>query len=264
LKITLLSVGAGQCAVIEPAGGGAVLVDAGSSSSADVFRGTIEPFLRHEGRWSINSVWLSHGDYDHISAARQIVPEYGVRQVLTSPHFRKHAIESRPCQSLLDTLDHTHHEPRLVWEGNHIPVANQMEFEVLWPPKECDLNSNNAGLVLRVTCGGRSILFPADIQEPAERELLKHPERLRSDILVAPHHGSGEPTTAQFIRAVDPKVILSSNDRRLTAKQRTFETEVDHRPLYRTGNCGAITVTITRDGAVTVSPYVQVKSGLRF
>jgi competence protein ComEC len=132
-----------------------------------------------------------------------------------------------------------------------------LEIEVLWPPAQCAMNSNNAGLVLRVVCAGKSILFPADIQEAAERELLKHPERLRSDILIAPHHGSGEPTTRQFVRAVDPKVILSSNDYRLTSKQRIFETEIDRRPLFRTGTCGAITVTIQRDGSIWVSPWVK-------
>lgn len=257
LKLTLLSVGAGQCAVIEPADGGAVLVDAGSSSSADVFDRTIEPFLRHEGRWSVDSVWLSHGDFDHISAVRQLVPEYGVRQVLAGPYFRSHAVESRQCQSLLEMLDRTHHAPRLVRAGDHVRVAGQIEIEVLWPPKDCAMNSNNAGLVLRLTCGGRSILFPADIQEPAERELLKHPERLRCDILVAPHHGSGEPTTAEFVRAADPKVILSSNDWRLTSKQRIFEQEIQRRPLYRTGCCGAITVTICRDGSMAIAPYAR-------
>ena len=119
------------------------------------------------------------------------------------------------------------------------------------------MNSNNAGLVLRVVCAGRSILFPADIQEPAERELLKHPERLRSDILIAPHHGSGEPTTVQFVRAVDPKVILSSDAPRLTAKQRTFDSEIGSRPLLRTGSCGAITLTVLRDGSISVSPYAK-------
>jgi len=97
-------------------------------------------------------------------------------------------------------------------------------LDVLWPPATGKYNSNNAGLVLRLNCAGRSILFPADIQEPAERELLKHPEMLRADILVAPHHGSAEGTTPQFVAAVHPMAILASNDGRLTMKQRNVRT----------------------------------------
>jgi len=60
---------------------------------------------------------------------------------------------------------------------------------------------------------GERILFTGDIQDDAMGPLLKNPERLRADVLVAPHHGSSEPLTARFIEAIHPSTILSSNDR---------------------------------------------------
>jgi competence protein ComEC len=260
LRITLLCVGAGQCAVAEPAGGGVVVFDAGSSTVADPLRTVIDPFLRHERCSAIDSIWLSHGDFDHISAVRQLVPEYTVHDVVTSPYFRSHAHESKPCDALLHMLDRTQHSPRLVLAGDRAHIGSDAEIEVLWPPAACAFNSNNTGVVFRLTCDGRSILFPADIQEPAERELLKHPEKLRSDILIAPHHGSDEVTTARFIHAVNPKVILASNDARLTMKQRVFDSEVAGTPLYRTSRCGAITLEVTRDGKVTVTPFLATSA----
>jgi len=139
--------------------------------------------------------------------------------------------------------------------GDRFRIGNGAEIEVLWPPANCSFNSNNAGLVLRLTCGGRSVLFPADIQESAERVLLKHPGELKSDVLVAPHHGSAEGTTLQFIRAVAPKVILSSNDSRLTRKQRLFDSETAGIPLYRTSRYGAISVEIGPTGTVKIIPF---------
>ena len=255
LRITLLSVGAGQCAIIEPSGSGALIFDAGSSSMSDPLRTCISPFLRHEGRWSIDSVWLSHGDYDHISAAEQLVPTYGVRRVITSPHFSKHAAASIPCRSLLTSLENRHRSPRFVAQGEKLDLDSTTKIEVLWPPPQGDFKSNDAALVLRLTCHGRSILFPADIQERAERELLKHPELLKSDILIAPHHGSAETTTARFIEAVDPQFILSSNDARLTMKQRLFDSQVSNRPLYRTSRYGAVTIDIEANGSIRILPY---------
>jgi competence protein ComEC len=257
VKITLLSVGAGQCAVVEPWQGRVMLLDAGSSNVTDPLRNCVEPFLRHEQCSSIDSIWLSHGDYDHISAVGGMMTEYGVREVVTSPSFRRHAHESKPCASLLQTLDNTHHSPHQVVAGGRTSIGAGVEVEVLWPPSDCTFNSNNAGMVLRLTCAGRSILFPADIQEPAERELLKHPEKLRSDILIAPHHGSSEASTPEFIAAVDPKVILASNESRLTMKQRIFDTETRGRPFYRTSRFGAITVEILRDGTIRLTPYIN-------
>lgn len=257
VRITLLSVGAGQCAVVEPTGGGTVVFDAGSSTIADPLRTCIEPFLRHEQCRSLDAIYLSHGDFDHISAARAMVPEYHVRQVLTSPFFRLHAKESHPCLVLLESLDQSAHSPSLIVRGDHFRLSPDVTLDVLWPPPSGNYNSNNAGLVLRLVCDGRSILFPADIQEPAERELLEHPERLRSDILVAPHHGSAEGTTPQFVAAVNPQVILASNDARLSKKQRTFDAEEHQWPIYRTSAYGAITVEVDRDGTLTLDSYLK-------
>jgi competence protein ComEC len=259
VRVTLLSIGAGQCAVVETPGGKALMVDDGSSTLSDPLRTVLAPFLRFERRQSLDAIYLSHGDYDHVSAAAGTVSEYGVREVVISPHFRRLSAESATDCKLLRMLDGSGHPPREAVAGDTLGPADSASVEVLWPPRDCAMNSNNTGMVLRLTFGGRSILFPADIQDPAMHELLKHPEKLKSDVLVAPHHGSSEPLTAEFVRAVDPKVIVSSNADRLTKKQRDFEQLIEHRPLYRTGQCGAITIEIDAKGNVTVTPFLEKK-----
>ncbi len=259
LRVTLLSVGAGQCAVAELPGNGTIALDAGSSTLTDPFHTCLNPFLHHEARGFIDTIFLSHGDFDHISAAADAWNEGIAGQVITTPYFRRHAAGSVPCQYLLDLLDHGHHPPAEVTAGQTFDFGNDARATVLWPPKTCQMNSNNAGMVLRLTYGGRSILFPADIQDPAMRELLKSPDKLKSDVLVAAHHGSSETLTAAFVRAVDPSVIISSDAGRLTKKQRDFEDLIELRPLYRTSRCGAIEVDVERGGKVTVKPFLAGK-----
>lgn len=260
LHVTLLSVGAGQCAAVETAGG-MFFIDAGSTTLRDPLHSAIEPFLRSEGRSSIDFVYLSHGDYDHISAVREGWLECGIREVITSPFFREHALESVPCRRLLKELDSSGHSPRQIVAGESFDWGGGVRAQVLWPPAACDMNSNNAGVVLRVVYAGRSILFPADIQDPAMEALLIHPERLKSDVLIAPHHGSSEPLTARFIAAVSPKVILSSNASRLTKKQRDFEQIVGPIPLYRTSGCGALSVSIDHSGTIVLTPFLSGRKG---
>jgi competence protein ComEC len=103
---------------------------------------------------------------------------------------------------------------------------------------------------------GRTVLFPADIQLDAMRELLKSPGQLKADVLVAAHHGSSELTTPAFVSAVDPKFIISSNGSPLSEKQKQFEEMIGSRPLYRTSNCGAITLHIRPNGAIAVETFV--------
>jgi beta-lactamase superfamily II metal-dependent hydrolase len=80
-------------------------------------------------------------------------------------------------------------------------------------------------------------------------------------VLIAPHHGSSETSTAAFLAAADPLYIVSSNDRTLTQKQRLFDKLVAKRPLFRTNQCGAVTITIARDGGLTVKPFVPLPPG---
>jgi competence protein ComEC len=86
--------------------------------------------------------------------------------------------------------------------------------------------------------------------------LASSPEALRCDVLVAPHHGSAEPSTASFLAAADPLYIVSSNDSTLSQKQRQFDELAGERPLLRTDRCGAVTVEIDRNGGVTVTPFI--------
>jgi competence protein ComEC len=255
--ITLLSLGAGQCAILRGPGNEAVFIDAGSSSVPDLYRAEIAPCLRSAGCSSVREIILSHGDYDHISAAADIFDNDSQPPVLISPHFIRHAMGNEPAEELLETLDAAGKPPKIIQEGDHLDLADGATIDVLWPPADCDMNSNNCGLVLMLHADGRNILFPADIQEPPERELLKNPGQLKCDVLIAPHHGSAESTTAEFLRAADPKYILASSDRRLTHKQKVFDLLAKSYPFYRTGNIGMIDVTIDADGKIAISTFTR-------
>jgi competence protein ComEC len=100
------------------------------------------------------------------------------------------------------------------------------------------------------------VLLVGDVQAEAEQSLLNHRAALRADLLIAPHHGSAEPTTPAFLRAVAPAAIVSSNDDTLTQKQRHFTREAAGIPLYRTNECGALMITI-KNGHLHVEPFLN-------
>ena len=84
-------------------GGESFFVDCGSTTVPDVYRRIIEPYLRHEGIRRIDEIYLSHGDYDHICVATEIVEGFGMPTVLMTPHFRRHAQGNIPAEALLTT-----------------------------------------------------------------------------------------------------------------------------------------------------------------
>lgn len=257
LRVTMLAVGAGQCAVVEPPSGRVTLLDAGSLSLADPLRRAVAPFLRERGITSIDTVAVSHANSDHFSAVAELVESYGAREVLTSASFAEELVGNPLGAETLASLKRAERPPRTALPGDIVPLGTSTSLEVLWPPDERGLKSNDQSLVIRLTHAGTSVLFTGDIQDDAMTRLLQTPEKLRSDILIAPHHGSAEGMTRAFIDAVAPKQIIASNDRTLTGKQLEFDRIVRGREFLRTHDSGAIVIRIQSDGAFTVEPHVR-------
>ena len=87
------------------------------------------------------------------------------------------------------------------WDG--------VDFIILGPDDAEIDRRNDASCVLLVRSRHGNILLPADIEAKAEKKLLeKWGDRLRAEILVAPHHGSKTSSTPAFIEAVAPHHVL--------------------------------------------------------
>jgi competence protein ComEC len=175
----------------------------------------------------VSRIFLSHPDFDHVSGTIETVEDWSADEVFTNPVFREQSRGNAEARFILEELEADHCPIRILSRGDRVELDETTELQVLWPPTGHPFKTTNeAGLVLRLSCRGRSILFPADIQQLTERELLENAPLLKSDVLVAPHHGSAEVTTGAFVRAVDPRFIVASNDRMLSQKQRNFDALV--------------------------------------
>jgi competence protein ComEC len=141
----------------------------------------------------------------------------------------------------------------------------QVEAELLWPPKWVgEVNqslANDTSLVVRLSCAGRRVLLTGDISDIAVRRLLDGVAGgeldLRADVLVFPHHGAITKLTDEFVRAVDPSlVIISSRRAGSEITPRSSELSRPSRAVFVTGDCGAVTVHIDPAGHVTCSPTI--------
>ena len=259
-RITLLAIGAGQCAVIEPPGGRVVLVDAGSQSMSDPLRRAIAPFLRHRGITAVDTLVITHANFDHYGAAAELVENYAVREVLAGPRFAEEATLFPPGAAVLRALESLDRPVRVVCRGQRIPLARDTTLTILHPDQDESFVLNDGSLVLRLEHAGTRVLFTGDIQDAALRALLTdHPDELPADVLLAPHHGSAEPSTPAFLKAVAPRLVIASNDRTLSGRQRQFDRLVGSTPLLRTHSSGAITIRIARDGTWTVRTHLSAR-----
>lgn len=99
--------------------------------------------------------------------------------------------------------------------GQKINIDKYTYFDVLWPStQDCiqENKLNNNSLVCKLVSRRISVLFTGDIEEAAEKQILKKYENnlkiLKTDILKVAHHGSKTSTTIELLNAVKPKYAI--------------------------------------------------------
>lgn len=260
VRVTLMAVGAGQCALVEPAGGRVVLIDCGSHSLADLTNNVVAPVLRELGHTSIDTIFISHANADHYSGVLEVADAYGVREVIVGDGFEASARQSPTGVALLRDLASIDLPPRTARPGDRIPLGRDTSVHVLWPAPVDGFEANDTSLVTQLRVGDKSILFTGDIQTAGMKALLDAEALLKSDILVAMHHGSSEDITPAFVERVAPQWIVSSNDRTLSGKQRRFDALMSGRTVMRTDKLGAITILFDTDGSIRVEGFLKPRS----
>jgi competence protein ComEC len=243
--VTLLDVGQGLATVVQTRNH-TLVYDTGPrfSSTFDTGQAVVVPFLRHQGIRRIDKLIISHGDNDHIGGADSVLAAYPVASLLSGVPGKLPDSGAEKCQS----------GDQWRWDN--------VTFSILHPGPASSSTGNDASCVLRIEVpGGQGALLTGDIEAPSERALLQNqPGFLPADVLVAPHHGSATSSSADFVKAVSPAIVIypaGYQNRYKFPKQVVVE---------RYAAIGAETCTTGESGAVTVrlgaSTAGQLKTSL--
>jgi competence protein ComEC len=202
-RFALLDVGQGLAAVIQTQNH-VLVFDTGPRYSSGFNTGgaVIAPYLREKGVKRINLLVVSHGDNDHIGGASDLAAQLPVESIISSVPGKLSPLEAEHCLAGESWL----------WDGVQFELLNPNQSSAYKKSRKGNNRScvgNNRSCVLRVQAGQDSVLLTGDIERGAERNLLRRvAEKLPSNILVVPHHGSKTSSTAAFINAVSPRIVL--------------------------------------------------------
>ncbi|MDR2219494.1 MAG: DNA internalization-related competence protein ComEC/Rec2 [Methylobacillus sp.] len=236
MQVTVLDVGQGTAAVIRTAHH-ALLYDTGPkySSEADSGNRIIVPFLRGEGIARLDGMMISHDNMDHSGGAASIFSAMPVGWLASSlpPESDLHALARRDMRCFAGQ--------NWTWDGVH--------FEVLHPaPESYDLvklKDNDRSCVLKVSSAYGSVLLTGDIEQRTENELIaRDGGALKSDVLLAPHHGSKTSSTAAFVENTHPSATVFTVGYRNRFRHPRPEVE------ERYSRAGSLLYRSDRDGAV--------------
>ncbi|OQY06987.1 MAG: DNA internalization-related competence protein ComEC/Rec2 [Desulfobacteraceae bacterium 4572_123] len=264
-RTTIIDVGQGSAALLEFPRGYCMLIDGGGfsdNSSFDVGEKIIAPFLWSRKIKTIETIVLSHPNSDHLNGLLYIAGQFNVKNVWSNHQAAKTMGYARFTE-IIETNS-------IQWpDFGDIPrtsMVNGVKVQILYPPEDFMddrltwRNLNNNSLVLRCAYGSKSILFPGDIEAPAEKELVGiYGADLESSVLVAPHHGSKTSSTDMLLVKTDPDAVVISagwNNRFHFPHQAVLKKyQTRGCRIYRTDLNGA--VTITTDGRMLdIDPFI--------
>jgi competence protein ComEC len=124
-----------------------------------------------------------------------------------------------------------------------------------------DVNENS--IVAMLHYGDFRELFMGDAGEDSEARLVAWGGDLRADVLKVGHHGSQYASTPSFIAAFRAKIAVISVGRHNTfghPAPSTLATLMRFRArVYRTDQCGALSIDVDIKNALSVLPYRCLK-----
>lgn len=257
LEITCLSVGQGDCLVIEYKDLVCV-IDGGSSSESDVGTYTLLPFLKYQGIRQVDYLFLTHSDMDHINGIEALL-----LQSKTGVTIERVVVTDGKRLEDYGTIGEVVKQQKIsvcqMQTGDFIKNG-ELLLECLSPSKEILENSEKSGnetsMVLLLTCGQFSMLFTGDAENEGETLVMSelHSKKVTGiTVLKVAHHGSKNSTGTEFLEVVRPKVSLISCGENNSYGHPHIET------LERLREAGS-EVFVTKDsGAIVIAVKNEVK-----
>jgi competence protein ComEC len=250
LRVTFLSVGEGDGAVVRFPGSRVMLIDAGGGApgSFDPGQNIVAPYLWANKIMHVDYMALSHPDRDHfggfIFIARNFTPSEFWTGGTTS--------NDSSYATLVDAVRIAGAHPRLCNAASPPMTIAGVDLRCVGPlPGVHQTKDNNASMVIRLSYGHTVLLFPGDLEAKAERELIAAGEPLRATILKVPHHGSRTSSSVQFLAAVRPAEAVISlgyhNRFHFPAPEVLGRYADDRIPVLRTDEVGAVNVDASSD-----------------
>lgn len=175
-QVYTLNIGQGDCSVIvEPFYKSVVMIDCGQSLYRDNVERIIFPFLENKNIHTIDTLILTHDDFDHSGGYNHLKEKVKIKQVIK------------------DSKD---------------KVNVEYPFYLLLQER-ISKDENDSSIISYFTYDHLNYLFMGDASKEIEKQLMDTYD-LKADVIKVGHHGSNTSSDTAFLDSLDCRIALIS------------------------------------------------------
>ena len=214
-----------------------ILIDTGGNIYKDLSKNSII-FFKSIGVKKIDYLILTHGDYDHIGEAEDIINNFKVDKIIFN------------CGDINEL------ESNLLNNNYDICVDKLDKLVFLNTGEYSDENNNSSVIYLELN--NYKFLFMGDVSIEREQDILEKYNISDIDVLKVGHHGSKTSSSKSFINSINPKysVISVGKNNRYGHPNKEVLSNLNNSKIYRTDEDGSIMFKIKKNKLIieTCSP----------
>ncbi len=237
--VYFLDVGQGDAAlIISPYQKNVTMIDTGGNPKDTEKRQVenIRTFLYSKGIQKINTLILSHGDYDHMGNAKDLIEKIKIDDVI---------LNQGEYNDLEKELIKVLNQKKIPYEkgGNIIKNIQFLNTKIYD-------NENDNSNVIYYNDHQLEFLFMGDAGEEKEKDILQKYSIKEIEFLKVGHHGSNTSTSKEWIETIQPQYSIISVGKNNNYGHPTEEVlnRLSNSQIYRTDESGSIEIKRNRTG----------------
>ena len=242
LNVTMLDVGQGDSLVLNfPHNKLNILIDTGGNpnSNKNYLSQNIITYLKSIGIYKLDYLIITHGDYDHMGEAINLVNNFKVEKLIFN--CGEYNDLEKKLIKVLDKKKIKYYSciKELNADNNKLYFLQTKEYD----------NENDNSNVIYTELDGYKFMFMGDAGVEKERDILKKYNISNIDVLKVGHHGSKTSSGKKFIDEINPKysiISVGKNNRYGHPNKEVLDTLNDSK-IYRTDQDGSIMFKIKKD-----------------
>ena len=239
VRIHFIDTGNSDAILIEQGDHGA-LIDGGDNDDEEL----VVNYIKHLGISSLDYVFATHPDADHIGGLDAVISQIEVGQVLVG----NGKATTKTYTDFIEAIMNRGLSPSVPLLGTTFSLG-EATLKIVSVANEKDVN--NCSLVILYTYGDTKVLFMGDADQSIEKSIDLN-EIGDVDLIKVGHHGSKTSSNEAFIKAVNPEyavITCGTGNKYGHPNQETLDTLNDLGiAIYRTDEMGDIVFEITKQG----------------